>query len=188
MRHMRTVSSVLLVLLLLPTLASAQRRGGRGPVPDTGMIAIGGDAGVFVPRDDLLDAAPVFEGTVDFYVTPRLSLRPGVSFTDPPLTREDTDSLRQIRLGFDVIYNWERGRWHPFAGGGVGAHFIQPKDNGTALGDQQTKAGVSVLGGVEYFLNRRVSLKGEGRYQHVEDTSGFDPSGVALTFGVKRYF
>jgi hypothetical protein len=179
------VSLVVLLLFLLPGLALAQRR---GRVPDTNMIAIGGDAGVFVPSDDGLDRAPIFEGTADFYVTPRLSLRPGISFTDPALVREDTDSLRQIRLGFDVIYNWEGGRWHPFVGGGLGAHFIQAKDNGNNFGDQQTKAGVSVLGGVEYFLNRRVSLKGEGRYQHVEDTVGFDPSGVAFTFGVKRYF
>jgi opacity protein-like surface antigen len=188
MRHQRTASFVILVLILLPGLAAAQRRGGRGRVPDTGMVAVGGDAGVFVPRDDSFDAAPIFEGTVDFYVTPRVSLRPGVSFTDPAFTREDTDSLRQVRLGFDVIYNWEGGRWHPFVGGGLGANFIQQKDNGNAFGDQQTKASFSALGGVEYFLNRHVSLKGEGRYQHVEDTNGFDPSGFALTFGVKRYF
>ncbi len=187
MRHVKTASLVISLVMLLPSLALAQRHG-RGRVPDTGMIAVGGDAGVFVPSDDSFDAAPIFEGTVDFYVSPRVSLRPSVSFTDPSFTREDTDSLRQTRLGFDVIYNWERGRWHPFAGGGIGANFIQQKDNGNALGDQQTKASFNALGGVEYFLNRRVSLKAEGRFQHVEDTNGFDPSGVALTFGVKRYF
>jgi hypothetical protein len=184
MRHMRRLSWVILLILIIPSLASAQRR----RVPDTNMIALGGDAGVFIPSDDALDASPIVEGTVDFYVTPRLSLRPGVSWTDPPLKREDADSVRQIRLGFDVIYNWEQGRWHPFVGGGLGAHFLQPKDNGNALGDQETKAGVSVLGGVEYFLNRRVSLKGEGRYQNVGDFAGFEHHGVALTFGVKRYF
>ncbi|HEX9373997.1 MAG TPA: outer membrane beta-barrel protein [Roseiflexaceae bacterium] len=188
MDQIKRLPWVILLIVLLPGLASAQRRGGRAPVPDTNMIAVGGDAGVFVPHDDTLDAAPIIEGTVDFYVTPRLSLRPGVSLTDPPLSREDSDSVRQIRIGFDVIYNWERGRWHPFAGGGLGAHFIQPKDNGHAFGDQETKAGVSVLGGVEYFLNRRVSLKGEGRFQQVNDVRGFEPTGVALTFGVKRYF
>jgi opacity protein-like surface antigen len=157
-------------------------------VPDTNMIALGGDAGIFVPRDSSLDASPIIEGTVDFYVTPRLSLRPGVAFTDPPVSGISTSSLRQVRLAFDVVYNWEGGRWHPFAGGGLGAHFVQPKVNDNAFGSQETKLGVSVLGGIEYFLNRRFSLKGEGRFQGLNDVGGLDPSGIALTFGVKRYF
>jgi hypothetical protein len=36
------------------------------------------------------------------------------------------------------------------------------------MGHYETKAGVSVLGGVEYFLNRRLPLKGKSATQHVE--------------------
>jgi hypothetical protein len=40
-----------------------------------------------------------------------------------------------------------------------------------------------------HFFNRRAALKAEGRYHMVGDTQfGADPSGLALTIGVKRYF
>ena len=41
---------------------------------------------------------------------------------------------------------------------------------------------------VEYFLNRAWTVKGEGRYQWVDDRRGVNPDGLALTIGLKRYF
>jgi opacity protein-like surface antigen len=177
--------------LALPAWVDAQsrsaRRASRSPVPDQGMVAVGGSAGVFVPSDDF-NSSPFIEGFGEYYLTPRVSLRGRVAFTDPSFETEDSDSLRHLQLGFDAIYNWEHGKWHPFAGGGIGANVLQPKDNGEAFGDSKTKPSVNAIGGVEYFLNRRVSLKAEGRLQFLNDVFGRDPSGLALSFGVKRYF
>jgi len=116
-------------------------------------------------------------------------VRPEIGWTDPGFVNSSA-SLRQLPVRVGVNYNWEGGRWHPFAGGGVGAYLMQVKDNnGRPFGVSQTKPGFSAGGGVEYFLNNHLSLKGEGRVHSVERISdGTDPSGVALTFGVKRYF
>jgi hypothetical protein len=170
--------------LTLPGVAAAQER-----APHTGSTAVGVDVGTFIPRDTQLDPALIVNALVEYYLTPRVSLRTDFGLTDPGFSRESTDSLRQIPLRADVNYNWEGGKWHPFVGAGVGAYFIQFKDNGQALGDSETKAGFNLGGGVEYFTGRTVSLKGEARYHFIGKTrAGEDPSGMVLTGGLKKYF
>jgi opacity protein-like surface antigen len=98
------------------------------------------------------------------------------------------DSTRQIRLGADIIHNWEHGSIHPFAGVGLAAYLIQHEDNGESVGDSRTRLGGNLLGGVEFFTSNTFSIKGEGRYHIVSKVDGYDPSGLALTIGVKKYF
>jgi hypothetical protein len=164
-----------------PAAGAAQR------VPAAGSMAVGGEAGFFLP-DDVFEPSPIVGGSFEYYPTARLSLRPSVVFLDPGFDREPSDSLRQTRIGFDVIYNWEHGRWHPFAGGGVAAHVLRLRDNGQTIGDGSNQLGFGGLGGVEYFVNRRNALKFEGRIQFVDDVFGVDPSGIAVTAGFKHYF
>ena len=182
MHLMRIVYVALTLATLVASPAFAQSR-----VPDTGMMAAGGEVGFFVP-DDEFETAPIFGGLFEYYVTPRVGLRGSVMFTDPEFERGTDDSLRHARIGFDVIYNWERGKWHPFVGGGLAAHRLQVRENGRSLGDSQTELGGTGLGGVEYFFNRRTTFKIEGRVHFVEDFGPSDPSGVSATFGIKYYF
>jgi outer membrane protein with beta-barrel domain len=157
--------------------------------PHTGSTAVGVDVGAFVPRDGQLDPAPIVNALLEYYFTPRVSVRTDFGLTDPGFGRESSDSLRQIPLRANVNYNWEGGKWHPFVGAGVGAYFIQFKDNGKALGSRETKPGVNLGGGVEYFTSRTVSLKGEARYHVIGKTSaGDDPSGLVFTGGLKKYW
>ncbi len=169
--------------VMAPVVGSAQER-----VPQAGSTAVGFDVGVFVPSADGLDSAPVLGALFEYYLTPRVSLRTGFGFADSSF--ENDDSLRQVPLRVDLNYNWEGGRWHPFVGTGVGAYFLQLKNNnGQPFGDQETKFGINVGGGIEYFLNRRVSVKGEGRYHIIENGStGLDPSGLGIGVGLKTYF
>jgi hypothetical protein len=184
---MRTVRilyiAVLLGFAVPPTDALAQRR---GSVPDRGMMAAGGEVGFFVP-DDEFGAAPIFGGLFEYYVTPRVGLRASVSRTSLEFDRGTDDALNQLRFGFDVIYNWEGGKWHPFAGGGLGIHPLSIEENDFELADD-TEIGLNLLGGVEYFFDRRTTFKIEGRFQFVDDVLGADPSGAAVTFGMKWYF
>ena len=151
-------------------------------------MAAGAEAGFFAPVDDDLELSPIVGGTFDYYLTPRLSIRPGIAWLDPAYDFDDEDSVRQVRIGADLLYNWERGRWHPFVGGGLSLSSLRLKDNGVAFGDSEHQLGVSGLGGVEYFFRRRTSLKFEGRAHFVDDVFGFDPGGVSGTAGVKWYF
>ena len=175
---------VLASCVMSPAVTTDQER-----APHTGSTAIGVDVGAFIPRDGQLDTALIVNTLIEYYLTPRVSLRTEFGLTDPGFSRESTDSLRQIPLRLDVNYNWEGGRWHPFVGAGGGAYFLQFKDNGQALGDSETKAGFNLGGGVEYFTGRTVSLKGEARYHVIGKTrAGQDPSGFVFTGGLKKYW
>jgi len=157
--------------------------------PHTGSTAVGVEAGAFLPTESQLDNAFIVNALIEYYLTPRVSLRTNFGLTDPGFSNESTDSLRQIPLRVDVNYNWEGGKWHPFVGAGVGAYFLQVKDNGHSFGDSETKAGFNFGGGVEYFTSRTVSLKGEARYHKIGDTrGGQDPSGLVVTGGLKKYW
>jgi hypothetical protein len=168
------------LILFLPLTATAQ--------PRDGQVAVGGDIGLFFPSDDQLDGALSGGAFIEVFSSSRIGIRPSLFVTSPEYDRGTDEHERQMRLGVDVIYNWEGGRVHPFVGAGLGAHFLQFTDNGEEIGDSDTKLGLGLLGGLEYFLNRAWAVKGEGRYHWVDDERGVNPDGLALTIGLKRYF
>jgi hypothetical protein len=176
----RGIVAALFLFLWLPLTAAAQ--------PREGQVAAGGDIGLFFPSDDQFDGALLGGGFVELYPSARVGIRAGLFVTSPEYERGTDDNERQIRLGVDVIYNWEGGAIHPFVGAGIGAHFLQTTSNDEDIGDSDTKLGFALLGGIEYFLNRAWTIKGEGRYQWVGDRPGVNPDGMALTIGLKRYF
>lgn len=176
------MTAIVLAILMCPAAALAQRQ------PAEGSVSVGGAFGAFLPTDDAFANAPYFEGQFQYNVTPRVGIRFGVGFTDTDIRPESDDSLSQVRLGADLLYNWEHGAWHPYVGAGFGAHLVQFKENGDDFGEGETKLGGAVLGGIEYFFTRSAVITGEVRYQFVDDFNGFSPSGVLLAAGVKKYF
>lgn len=172
----------LFCLTLIPTAAAAQ------PVPDEGQVALGGEIGVFLPTDEQLEPGLVGGGLIEFYVSPRVGIRGSVMAMRNDYERGGDDEERQLRFGGDVIYNWEFGAVHPFAGAGIGVHLLRFYDEGENVGPNDTEVGGQILGGAEFFLNREWTVKAEGRYQWVGDRPFVDLDGLALTIGVKRYF
>jgi len=185
MRKLLISSLIFSLSALWPCAVSAQEE----RVPHAGSKAAGFEVGTFILNDDQFQSSLLVNGLFEYYLTPRVSLRTELGWADPGHKREAVDSLRQVPLRLDVNYNWEGGRWHPFVGTGIGAYFLQSKDNGQPFGRSQTKAGVNFGGGLEYFINRTVTFKGEGRYHNIATPlGGPDPSGWAITGGMKTYF
>ena len=166
-------------------MAAPARAQGRVPHANSGGLA--GDVGVFLPRQSGMTTGPALEGFFEHYLTARDSVRLGVGWANPKVEREKVDSMRQIRLALDLAHNWEGGAVHPFVGAGIGTYFLQQKDNGRNFGDSQTKFGGTIFGGVEYFTSNTFSIRGEARYHAVMKANGYDPSGLALSVGVKTY-
>jgi len=188
MKRLIIASLVLGLSAAVPATVLAQSR---QRVPHQESAAFGLDLGVFAPSGngaDRLDSAPMISGLYEFYVTPRISLRPSIGWTQPSLSGSAIDSVREVPIRFDVNYNWEGGKWHPFVGTGLGAYWMQYRRRGESLGDSATKLGFNLGGGVEYFLNRTLTIKGEGRYNAVQDFGRIDPSGLTFTAGIKTYF
>jgi len=169
--------------LVFPAAASAQAR---MPHKDAG--AIGGDFGVFFPKEDELTNGLVLDGFYEYYFAARDSVRVGAGWLNPKFDRESSDSIRMIRIFVDVVHNWEGGAVHPFVGAGLGTYFLQQRDNGESFGESETKFGGTVFGGLEFFTSDTVSIKGEARYHVVSKVNDFNPSGLSLTIGLKSYF
>ena len=179
----RLLTIGMVVMLGLPAAAAAQ---GRMPHKDAG--AIGAEVGVFFPQQDGMSTGPEIDGFYEYYMTARDSLRVGAGWANPKNEADSNLRTRQIRVGVDLIHNWEGGAVHPFLGAGLGAYFLQPRLDGTNLGDSATKIGGTMFGGVEFFTSNTFAIKGEARYNVVQKSGDYNPSGLSLTFGVKSYF
>lgn len=131
---------------------------------------------------------PAVEGSYEYYLTARDSLRVGAGWANPKQDANSDARMRQIRIGGDLVHNWEGGVVHPFVGAGLGAYILQPRLNGENVGSKATKFGGRLFGGAEFFASKTVAVKAEGGYHVVTKSGPYDPSGLSLTIGVKSYF
>jgi hypothetical protein len=172
---------VILCALLLPSVARAQ-------TPAPRMEAVGGSIGIFIP-DEAFDNALTLDAFVEHYFSRRVSGRVLFGWTNPEITGPSDDHFRQVKLLFNGVYNWEGGAWHPFVTGGAGFYFVRLKRDDRPDPDGETRGGLNLGGGTEYFIDSQTTIKGELRWDIVSHPPGlFDATGVALTIGIKRYF
>ena len=165
-----------------PASAWAQR------VPHKDSSAVGGDVGIYLPRENGTSSGPALTGFFEHYLSARDSVRIDLGWADPKFENDSTRALRQVRLGADLLHNWEGGSVHPFVGAGLAAYFLQERSNGNDVGNSENKFGGSVLGGVEYFTSNTFSIKGEAAYHVISKIDQFNPSGLQLSVGGKVYF
>jgi opacity protein-like surface antigen len=181
MRLTRLFVALALAPLVLAVPAAAQ-------VPDTGLIGVSGNFGVFFP-DETQEKAVTLDGQVDWYLTPRISVRGLFGWTSPGFENRTEDHFRQVRLQFNGVYNWEFREWHPYATAGAGAYFVRQILDGRDDPDSETRGGINFGGGVEYFTSDMMSVKGELRFDVVSHPPGLpDATGFTITIGLKRYF
>jgi opacity protein-like surface antigen len=192
MRIRLIVVAILLILAVCAAPASAQRRA-RARVPAAGSWAVGGSIGASLPTDPSLDKGLDVAGILEGYLTPRVSIRGqlGASWWD--ITgRHFTGTIKPLRLDGNVVYNWEGGAWHPYVTGGVGMYRYAAVESGAADASD-TKIGVNLGGGIEYFFARDATVTGEALYHKVDAfdtplTRFTDGSYWTLSLGVKKYF
>jgi len=175
-------------LLLLVFVFLAFTSAGAAQTPDTGSRAAGADVGVLFP-DERFEPTLTLDGFGEYYLTPRVSVRGLLGWASPGFDGRTEDHFRQVKLLFNAAYNWEYGVWHPYVTAGAGAYFVRQILDGRNDPDRETRGGINFGGGVEYFTNDVLSIKGELRWDVVSHPPGLpDATGVTLTVGVKRYF
>ena len=186
----RMLAFVLGALFIGTMPASAQ---GLGSVPNTGMWAIGGSVGAGAPTDPSLGGGFNLAGNIERYLTPRISIRGllGGAWNDIN-NRGFTGTISPVFLDGNVVYNWEGGVWHPYVTGGLGMYRYRSFEN-LAPSAADTSLGVNAGGGLEYFLNERMTATGELLYHGVGQvktplTTFGQGNFWTFTVGVKRYF
>lgn len=179
----RRLQLICITALLLGNVLPADAQ-----TPDTGMIGVGADVGAFLP-DDAFENAFTLDAFGETYITPRISVRAMLAWTSPGFEGRTEDHFRQIKLLFNGVYNWEMGVWHPFVTGGAGAYFVRQLFDGRPDPEGETRGGLNLGGGIEYFTSQNTTIKGELRWDIVSDPPGLpDATGLSLTVGLKRYF
>jgi len=179
----RVIIPALVALVALPSVALAQRR-----MPHREANAVGGEVGLFMPRETGMATGPSIDGTFEHYINARDSVRFNVGWMQPHQEGNPDAKMREVRVAGDIVHNWEGGAVHPFVGAGLGVYFLQPRLNGENAGNSATKFGGTLLGGAEFFTSKTVAVKAEARYHIVTDSGAYNPSGLSLSVGLKSYF
>lgn len=178
-----TFIAVTAMIAAIPARAAAQAR-----MPHESANGVGADVGIFMPHQDGMSTGPALDGFFEHYLSARDSVRLEAGWANPHSSVDDNSTMRQIDVAGNLIHNWEGGKIHPFVGAGLGVYWLEPRFHGDSSGSTATKFGGSILGGAEYFVTKTFTVKGEARYHIVTKSGDYNPSGFALTIGVKSYF
>ena len=186
---MQTILRVGLVvggLALIAAPSSAQQ------VPDKGMVAIGFTVGGSRETDDALSGGLELGAQVEGYLTPRVSIRGKVSSPWFDIVgRPFAGTIQPVATEGNLVYNWERGVWHPYVTGGVGFYHFRFTESG--IDSSHTKGGVNFGGGAEYFLTRHDTILGEATVRIIPGrafsaNSDYETGYWTLAVGYKKYF
>ena len=183
--------SLIFICTLFTYLASVSEVCAQRRMPHEGGSALGVWLGAAVPNHDTgLDNGLELAGTAEAYVTPRVSLRGEVGTAWFNATRRGfAEDLHPLFVNGNVVYNWEGGGWHPYVTAGVGLYQYRLKVG--SIKGKDNELGANFGGGIEYFVSRRATLVGDGRYHSVGDINAIAPfkgSFWTISMGFKRYF
>jgi opacity protein-like surface antigen len=193
---MRSGTLLALILAALsPQPAAAQREH-----PRENTVAIGGGVGFLASDNGTPDVAQTLQATTgnvdgffEYYYTPRTSLRVMYGWASPKFDSTLGGSLRRQQLTFSVIYNWELGRFRPFAAIGGGAYFLTRRKTSGEPDQRVNKPGGLLGWGAEYAF-RTFAVRSEMNVHILsEETSlpefnGKTLTGFTWTFGIKVPF
>jgi len=187
MRLRTLIAFLACAAVTLPAVAAAQER-----EPAAGSVAAGADIG-FLVADDKFHVGFTPSATVEFYVTDRVSVRALAGWSRNRFIGTLGRYQEQFRGGLNVVYNWEADRWHPFVTAGAAAHHVRLWQDKVESSGWDTRRGISVGGGIEYFARPKVTIKAEGLYHLVRraDSNVADLQeayGFAISVGLKKYF
>jgi len=183
MRLRTAIALCVVILFALPAVSAGQNR-----EPQAGSAAFGVDAAFYVPDEDFHTGfSPA--AYMEFYVTPRLSVRALGGWSRNEFVTMNDRFLEQFRMAFNVTYNWEAEYWHPFVTAGVGGHRVRTWQDDVTQTPWQTRVGLNIGGGIEYFVRPKVTFKFEATYYYCDHPPlEHESFGLALSAGIKKYF
>ena len=161
-------------------------------VPDRGMSALGLSLGLSSPGDDRLENGLVLSVWGEHYMTRRVSFRGMVSgnwwgVIDGP----EEDGVSPISAKVNLVYNWERGKWHPYATAGLGVYKFRFTEDD--IDSSATTFGFNIGGGAEYFVRLKDTIVVEALIHPIVGDvesrfNSYIPWYWTLSGGYKKYF
>jgi hypothetical protein len=187
------VGSILVILGPQAAAAQAER-------PRENTVAVGGDVGFLASdngaskeRQALQSATGTVDAFVEYYYTPRTSLRLMYGWAAPQFDSAPGRSLRRQHLNLNFLYNLEFGRLRVFGTVGGGAYFLSGREASSVVGSAVTKPGGSLGWGGEYYF-RTFAVKSEMNVHILDKEKSFPElndntlTAFTWTFGIKVPF
>jgi hypothetical protein len=179
-----------------PVPRPAQRRPAQPPPPPVvsdPTFAIGGSLGATATRSDFLDNGLLVSGSVEGYLSRRVSIRGQVgaaSWNISGLSYAGT--LQPVFFVGNMVYYAPGADWRPYVTGGGGVYRYGFTEAGVS--GSTTKPGFDGGGGIEYLATRTVAITGEALFHGVDlvptkrATLGFKGSFWSIAVGAKKSF
>lgn len=154
---------------------------------------MGASVGTTTTRSQFLDNGLQIAGSVEGFVTPRISVRgqAGTAWWDI-VGLSYAGTLQPVFVLGNVVYNWAGDDWRPYATGGIGLYRYGFTE--AAVSGSKTKTGFDFGGGVDYVLSPETAIAAEGIYNKVglvptnRAVLGFRGSFWSFSVGVKQRF
>src|SRR5262245_23665133 len=111
------ITLFVLIIGAMPALAATATT---STAPKQGDMAVSGNLGFSHPLDGPFDGAQgVLTGTFEYFTTPRISWRGLLGLTSFDADEPGDVSVDSTFFNANFVYNWEKGKIHPFATAGV---------------------------------------------------------------------
>ena len=176
MTRFRTGTFLLTALFALAAPASAA-------TPEKEHAAIGGGFGLYAPFESDYKLGFTIQGSLDYYFARRFAGRATAGYARSSSKSFDNPSASTGYVLASGVYNWEMEKIHPYALVGIGLYAVSPAYGGTTA-----RVGAHAGGGVEFFLDRRTAITGEGVLHFLGSVSDQKQGFFALNAGVRYFF
>jgi hypothetical protein len=156
------------------------------------MTAVGFFAGLASPSEISLDNGGLVGVQFEAYFSPRVSVRGQISRAWMDTHGHSfSGTVSPVAFNGNLVYNFEGGAVHPYVTAGIGGYHYAFTESSITSSD--SKIGVNLGAGAEYFLTRRDTVFGEllvhavpGRVESALAT--YDSQYWTLVGGYKKYF
>jgi hypothetical protein len=170
-------AAVFLVLALVPGSAAA------ASFPEEKGVSIGAFGGAAFPFEGSYKTGYLLGLEGDYNFSRAFAARASFSWASHGTTVDGGGDFSTGQFLLSGVYNFGGDRLVPFATGGVGFYNISPPEGGST-----GRVGIHAGGGVEYFLDRRTSVLGQGLFHFVNGVSDRGGSSFQAAVGIRYYF
>lgn len=177
MKRFRTLAPLLLAIsIALAAPASAAP-------PEKDHVAVGATLGLLVPYENDYKLGFDLAASLDYYLSDAFGVRGTLGWNRTESKSGDHPSASTGMLLVSGVYDWPMGTLHPHALAGIGLYTISP-----AYGGSTVRVGAHAGAGVDYFLDRRTAIVGEGVFHFVGSVADQKQGFFSLNAGVRYYF
>jgi opacity protein-like surface antigen len=176
--------AVLLVSAAAPAMAQV--------VPERGTMAAGLSIGAALPGDERLDNGFMLGASFERFLSSRVAVRGSLSGAWWNIDGVGIDdSMSPVFVQANLVHHWERGKWRPYATGGLGLYKFRFTEDD--IDSSATTLGFNLGGGAEYFFRPEDTVTAELLFHPlVGDVESrfeeYEPWFWSITAGYKKYF